>query len=266
MPEFGLPPEEQAYRYTPGDENNLDLLDIDFCLRARNVVQLLSKYFRYEVEGIENIPEDGPGLIVSPHSTITLDGFLLGMAIYDWNGRVCRGLGDHTLFRLPGIREMIIRLGVVDGNPRNALALFERGDLCFAMPGGGGEAFRSSARRYMLDWEGHAGFVRVAIRAGAPLIPTVCIGPEDAWWMPINALEWGQRLLGVRFPVFLGLGLGPFPLPVKFNAYVGEPIWFDYEPEAAEDDEIVRDCHDHVVGIIEEMIREGLERRSSLWK
>ncbi len=253
------------YRYTSGDEDNLDLLDVDYCLRARTIAEVVSRYFRYEVSGLENVPDEEAALVITPHSTITVDGFLLAKAIYDWTGRIPRGLGDHTLFGLPRIREMIVRLGVVDGNRENAARLLARGDLCFAMPGGGGEAFKSSARRYMLDWDGHAGFIRVVLRAGVPLVPAVCIGAEEAMWMPINALEWGRRLLGVRFPLLLGIGLGPLPVPVKFTAYVGEPIRFDYGPEAADDDVIVRECHDQVVEIIKGMISDGLERRSSLW-
>jgi len=266
MSEFGDPTQGFPYRYKPGDENDLDLIDIDFCLRARTIAELLSRYFRYDVEGLENLPDDGGALIVSPHSTVTVDGVLLAKAIFDWCGRIVRGLGDHTLFRLPHVREMVVRLGIVDGNPDNAHALLERGDLCFAMPGGGPEAYKSSARRYMIQWDGHLGFVRVALRAGVPIVPSVCIGAEDAVWMPINALEWGQKLLGTRFPLLvMGIGLGPLPLPVKFTAYLGEPISFDYEPDAADDDAVVKECHARVVEVVEQMIHDGLQRRVSLW-
>jgi len=254
------------HQYRLGDENDLDLTDWDFVARAFRTVKWAERYFRYEVHGLDNMPSEGAGLIISPHSAITIDGFLIGMKIYQRDGRIPRGLTDHFMFKVPRVRDVVLRLGIVDGNRDNAVRLLERGELCFAMPGGGDEAFRSSAHRYQLRWGGHHGFVRVALQAGAPLIPTVCIGSDDTYWLPLDGMRAGRRLFGTRFPLLLGFGLGPLPLPVKLTAYVGEPIQFDESgPAAADDDELVERCHAHVVNTIERMVRDGLAKRRSLW-
>lgn len=254
-----------TYHYSPGDENDLDLIDREFVERVLRAMRFAERYFRYEVHGLDNIPS-GPGLVISPHSAISIDGFLLGKAIHERYGRVVRGLTDHTMFKIPRVRDAVIRLGIVDGNRDNAVRLLRRGELCFAMPGGGDEAFKSSAKRYELLWEGHHGFVHVALRAGAPIIPSVCIGSDDALWMPFNSLEWGRRLFNARVPIIPGIGiLGPLPFPVKFTAYVGEPIRFDHPPQAADDEDVVRRCHEQVVDVVERMTRDGLARRRSLW-
>jgi 1-acyl-sn-glycerol-3-phosphate acyltransferase len=254
--------------FQDGDQHNLDMVDHRLLARAKPFADFWRRYFRYSVQGMDNVPADGGALIVSPHSTITLDGFLLGHALYEERGRLPRGLADHFLFAVPGLRDFILKIGIVDGNRDNAVALLQRGELCAAMPGGGREAFKPSRENYRLRWEGHTGFVRVAIRGQAPVIPTVCIGSEEAIWMPFDSMAWGERLLGARLPIFLGVGLFglvPMPFPVRFTAYIGTPIHFDVPVEAADDDEVVKRCHAKVVTAVEELIEKGLAERRSLF-
>ena len=246
--------------YRPGDENRLDLVDDDFLERATPWATLLEKFFRFELHGIENVPA-GPAIVVMPHSTISVDGFLVGLHIYRHHGRLVRGLTDHSIFTVPGLRNAFIRMGVVDGNRDNAVALLRRGEICLAMPGGAYEAWRPSRDRYRLFWEGRTGFVRVALAAQAAILPTVCIGADDALYLPFHALEWGQRILRRRFPLAPPL----LPVPVKFTAYLGEPITFDEPVESADDEAVVARCHAEVVARVEEMIESGLRARRSLW-
>jgi 1-acyl-sn-glycerol-3-phosphate acyltransferase len=254
------------FSYQPGDKDDLDRFRPEEAEWVLKACTLFERYFRYEVRGLENIPE-GPAVVVMPHSTVTMDGFLLCKAIYDRYRRVTRGMADHSLFEIPLVRRLCVHMGVVDGTPQNAQGLLERGELIFVMPGGAREAWRSSAQRYQLLWEGHEGFIRVALRGGAPVVPAVCIGADDALWMPFHSLEWGERILGRRWPIFGGVGLGllPIPLPVKMTTYVGPPIHFGEPPEAADDPKVVRRCHQQVVEAVEGMIARGLRARSSLW-
>jgi len=256
----------RPYVDRPGDEHELDLADEELIDRGLKAVKVAERYFRYELCGLDNVPSESGALIISPHSASAIEGFLLGLKIYQRDGRIPRGLTDHTVFKIPWMRDLTLRFGIVDGNRDNAVQLLERGELCFAMPGGGDEAFKSSAHRYELRWQGHDGFVRVALRAGAPIIPTVCIGADDIYWLPVDGMRAGRRLFGARFPLLLGFGIGPLPLPVKLTAYVGEPIEFDERGAAAADDEqVVARCHARVVDIVEGMLSDGLARRRSLW-
>lgn len=240
-----------------------DALIRDGLLALGDVVQ---RYFRYEVHGLERVPARGPAVIVAPHSNLSLDSCLLAWAIQRRYGRLPKTIGDHVLFTTPLVRRMVEAVGGVDGTPENALGALTSGELLFVMPGGAKEAWRSSARRYLVDWDGHEGFVRVALRAGAPIIPTACIGADDALWLPINALDWGQRVLGRRLPLMPGLGIGPLPLPVKLTAYVSEPLPMRDGPAAADDPAVVARIHAEVVRRTEALIGEGLRRRRSLWR
>ncbi|MBI2568530.1 MAG: acyltransferase family protein [Candidatus Schekmanbacteria bacterium] len=251
--------------YQSGDEHNIDAGPAELDARSLAICEWLERYFRYEVFGLENVPITGAGLIISPHSTVTVEAFFLGARIFRSCGRIPRGLSDHDVFRVPGMRSFFVSMGAVDGTQENGAALLARGELCFAMPGGAYEAWKPSSQKYRLFWDGHYGFVRLSLRARAPLIPTVCIGADDAYWLPVNSFVAGQRLLGIRAPLVPPLGIGLLPFPVKMTAYVGAPITLPYPPEAADDQSIVERCHSEVVMRVEQMIQDGLQRRKSVW-
>lgn len=56
----------------------------------------------YEVEGLENIPDTGPALIVYYHGAIPIDSYYLNSKCLLTKKRLIRAVGDHFLFRIPG--------------------------------------------------------------------------------------------------------------------------------------------------------------------
>lgn len=56
----------------------------------------------YEVEGLENIPDTGPALIVYYHGAIPIDCYYLNAKCLLTKKRLIRAVGDHFLFRIPG--------------------------------------------------------------------------------------------------------------------------------------------------------------------
>jgi len=227
--------------------------------RGMRVLDRVAAYFRYEVEGSENIPDVGGALITIPHTTITIDGFLLGGEILKRRGRTVRALGDHQLFEMPGVGELVTRLGAVDGRPENAMKILRDGELCFVMPGGAREAWQPVHKRHDLTWDGRYGFIKVALRAQVPIIPAVTIGAAEALWLPFHSLNWGQRVLGRRWPLIppLGVGLTPMPIPTKWTARIGTPIPLEHPPEAADDPEIVAALQARVRDAVAGMLQDG---------
>ena len=56
----------------------------------------------YEIEGLENIPNDGPALIVFYHGAMPVDWYyLLAKTIIHKNRLIC-AVGDRFLFSIPG--------------------------------------------------------------------------------------------------------------------------------------------------------------------
>ncbi|MCA2208285.1 lysophospholipid acyltransferase family protein [Nocardia rosealba] len=185
--------------------------------------------------GLENIPAEGPVLIVANHNLLGgIDAPLLMPAILRERGRLVRGLAEHVLM-VPGVREILHRFGAVRGTRSNCLALLERGEAVVVFPGGGREAIRRKGEKYVLKWEGRTGFARMAIQAGVPIVPLAMIGIDDAFDIVFDGqhpvmspLRWTCQLLGINPelnpPLVKGIGPTPIPRPERFYYSAGTPI------------------------------------------
>lgn len=185
--------------------------------------------------GLENIPEQGPVLIVANHNLLgAIDAPLLMPEILRTRGRLVRGLAEHVLM-VPGVRHILHRYGAVRGTRSNCLALLERGEAVVVFPGGGREAIRRKGEKYVLKWEGRTGFARMAIQAGVPIVPLAMIGIDDAYDIVFDGqhpvmrpLRWTCSLLGINPelnpPLVKGIGPTPIPRPERFYFSAGVPI------------------------------------------
>lgn len=212
--------------------------------------------------GLDNIPAEGPVLIVANHNLLGgIDAPLLLPEILRERGRLVRGLAEHVLM-VPGVRDFLHHFGAVRGTRSNCLALLERGEAVVVFPGGGREAIRRKGEKYVLKWEGRTGFARMAIQAGVPIVPLAMIGIDDAYDIvfdgqhPVMApLRWTCRLLGINPelnpPLVKGVGPTLLPRPERFYFSAGAPIdptaWMD----AADLDGAAADLRD--------VVRKGLE-------
>jgi 1-acyl-sn-glycerol-3-phosphate acyltransferase len=128
---------------------------------------------------------------------------------------------------------------------------------------GSGKPF---AERYQLRRFGRGGFVEVALRAGAPIVPVAVVGSEEIY-PKLGDLPAAARLIGAPFfpvtPTFPWLGpLGAVPLPSKWRIEFCEPIpTDDYGPEAAEDRALVFELSERVRETIQERVYENLVKR-----
>jgi 1-acyl-sn-glycerol-3-phosphate acyltransferase len=250
-------------RYIPGDELRLDYQN-DYLLSMLEVfIPLISAYFRYEVIGLENIPPKGRAVLVSNHGILPVDALLLNYAIKEAYGRWPRGLTDKRIFKIPILRQFFMDLGIVLANPQTGQDLLEREEIVYIMPGGAREAFKSSRDRYELMWKRRMGFVRLAIRAQARIIPAVCIGIDEIYHVFFEGYHLSERIFGkdALLPITLPVGLGPLPLPVKLTHYIGKPIRFRCRPEDADDPQKVSRLHRRVLKSMKAMLQHGMEVR-----
>lgn len=228
-------------RYQPGDENDIRPPDPAAIEQAFRWVRFWDRYHRYRVVGLEHMPARGPALVVGFHALSVIDIFLLASRVWQRDHRVFRGLTDHRMFRLPWFRDLFATLGVVDGTPDNCLRLLAAGEAAVCMPGGGLEWSRSSRDAGQMRWGDHRGYARLAIRAGAPIVPTACPAADRLYLVPFDGWKAGervQRILGTRrvWPLPVGIGLlGPLPPPIRLTQYVAPVIDPGLPPEAADD-------------------------------
>jgi 1-acyl-sn-glycerol-3-phosphate acyltransferase len=230
----------QAQRRVP--RADLDERDPDYIRETLpGLWMLASLYFRADVRGLHNIPEEGPVLLVGNHSggNLTPDTHVFSLAFTTYFGveRRFHQLAHNLVLSMPGLG-MLRKYGTVAATPENAERALDCGAALLVYPGGDYEVHRPSWESAQVDFGGRRGFIRLAQSKGVPLVPVVAIGGQETALF-LSRGEGLARLLGLDrmfrlkvLPVSLALPwgvnvgdmLGHIPLPAKITMQVLEPI------------------------------------------
>jgi 1-acyl-sn-glycerol-3-phosphate acyltransferase len=228
---------------------------------------LYSLYWRVDVVGIENVPTEGPSMLVANHSgTIPIDGAMLKMAVLKEHGRNPWLLAGDIAFKIPGFGNFIKMAGNAPADRETTLKLMRDGELLGVFPEGYKGIGKGWKKRYKLQRFGRGGFVELCMESGAPIIPVAIIGAEEAFPM-IGNLKFLARRFGAPYfpitPTFPLLGpLGAIPLPSKWIIAFGEPIsMIQYGPKSADDTQLVLELTEHVRQTVQTLINENLTKR-----
>ncbi|MDB4945827.1 MAG: uncharacterized protein JWP97_5361 [Labilithrix sp.] len=213
---------------------------------VRPLVRALSVLHPVTVDGLKNVPT-GPALLVGNHGLLGYESPLFFERLLAACGRMPVGLADRWFFQVPGLRDVLVRLGGAYGCAANGLRALNSGDLVVCYPGGAREVLKHQRDKYRLLWDKSVGFVRLALAAKVPIIPFAAAGVDDTFNVVSHLRGTGEWLMGhgkYDLPVVWG-PRGPLPNPVPFWFRFGEPIVM---PEGASenDDAIVRDLHHQV--------------------
>ena len=73
------------------------------------------------------------------------------------------------------------RVGGVVASPYNAMRLLEQDQLVAVFPEGAKGAGKPFSERYRLQRFGRGGFVEIALRTGAPIVPVAVVGSEEIY-------------------------------------------------------------------------------------
>jgi 1-acyl-sn-glycerol-3-phosphate acyltransferase len=229
---------------------------------------LYRSWFRVEVSGIENVPDEGAALVVANHSgTIAMDAVMLAVAVHDEHRRqrFLRLLGADLVFRMPGLSELARKSGGTLACNPDAERLLRNGELVGVFPEGFKGTGKPFADRYKLQRFGRGGFVSAALRVGTPIIPVSIVGAEEIYPM-LGNIRPLARLLGAPYfpvtPTFPWLGpLGLIPLPSKWLIEFGKPIPTVEYIDSADDPMVVFNLADEVRETIQQTLYRLLERR-----
>lgn len=161
---------------------------------ARRVATaLLKAVFRVRVTGLEHLPRSGPVLIAGNHT-----GFLDGPVVFVLLPRPSAFLVKSELYDTPFRRvlefahQIPVRRGAPDRTAlKRALDVLRAGGVLGVFP----EGTRGEGR---LESVQH-GIGYLALRAGCPVVPVVCVGTAEA-------LPKGRRLPRWRAPVTVAFG------------------------------------------------------------
>jgi 1-acyl-sn-glycerol-3-phosphate acyltransferase len=231
---------EEAQRRVPSAD--LDERDPDYIRETLpGLWMLASLYFRADVRGLQNIPEEGPVLLVGNHSggNLTPDTHVFTLAFTTYFGveRRFHQLAHNLVLSMPGLSSLR-KYGTVAATPENAAKALDVGAALLVYPGGDYEVHRPSWESARVDFGGRRGFIRLAQEREVPLVPVVAIGGQETALF-LSRGERIAKLLGLDrmfrlkvLPVSLALPwglnvgdmLGHIPLPAKITIQVLEPI------------------------------------------
>jgi 1-acyl-sn-glycerol-3-phosphate acyltransferase len=249
-------------------------LDWEFLEAVRPFFDFLYKiYWRVQTTGIEHIPDYDRALLVSNHSgQLPWDGSMVMTAVLNEHPaqRLVRNLYANWFPTLPFLSAMFVKMGQAMASVENGIRLLEQEELVGVFPEGYKGVGKLYKDRYKLARFGRGGFVKMALKTQAPIIPVAVVGAEETY-IAVAQSNLMSRLTGfpyfpisLRFP-WLGL-LGVVPLPSKWYIDFGEPIPMDsYEPDAAENLVVVSQLTDQVRNVVQEMIHDRLNQRRSVF-
>jgi 1-acyl-sn-glycerol-3-phosphate acyltransferase len=235
--------------------------------------QLYERWFRVEMLGLENVPDEGPALVVGNHSgTLPLDGVMLQVGLHDHHPakRNLRLLGADLVYQIPVLAHLARKSGHTLACQADAARLLGKRELVGVFPEGFKGVGKPYSQRYKLQRFGRGGFVATALRAQVPIIPAAIVGAEEIY-PKIADLRSIARLFGLPYfpvtptwPMFGPLGL--VPLPSKWIIAFGEPIMTDeYDLDQADDHTTVLNLTDQVRETIQNMLYDLLRRRASIF-
>jgi 1-acyl-sn-glycerol-3-phosphate acyltransferase len=168
---------------------------------------LLRLYFRMRISGAERIPAEGPAIVAPNHKSF-VDSFFVALA----TRRHLRFMGKTELFEgrwgrlLVALGAFPVRRGEADADAlETAREILRQGGLLALFPEG------TRVRDPETLGSPRRGAGRLAIEAGAPLVPCAITGTDHLW-------------------------LGPLPKPKRVQVAFGEPISpgdLEPTPEAA---------------------------------
>jgi 1-acyl-sn-glycerol-3-phosphate acyltransferase len=230
---------------------------------------MYDRWWRVHAEGVENVPSHGRVLLVANHAGIMpWDATMMGVAMMREHPlpRPPRFLVLDWAFDLPYVSVAMRKLGGVPASPFNAIRLLEEDQLVAVFPEGVKGAGKPYRERYRVQRFGRGGFIEIALRTGAPIVPVAVVGSEEIH-PKLAESDLLARVTGAPYfpitPTFPLLGpLGVVPLPSRWRLEFGPPVDLsELGPDAAGDRALVLELSEHVRELIQRMVYENLVKR-----
>ncbi len=184
----------------------------------RTLWPVLRFLFRFKIEGLENVPPNGPLLFIANHnvgalleshsSLFTLQKLLPDSTIY--------GFTHPAIFKVTGIKHYFEKIGAVPATYEVAEEVFKKGDSLMIFPGGNRQALRSIWDYKKTTFEDSHGWAKIARLHNVQVIPITFKGSHfvnpilfsGEWVSKILILPW---LLGLKW---LSVSLGQVLLSI----------------------------------------------------
>ncbi len=237
---------------------------------AKLVLPVLGRYHRAKFIGLENIP-DKSFLGVGNHLGVYFmpESFLWIGKYHTLEGKPPMKVLVHHVFhkiaRFLGLPED--EFGIVDANPKFALNELQKGNSLTVYPGGDLDNTKSFFDRNKITFFDHYGYIKLAIKAGVPILPIVGVGGGETLFVLSSGHQIAEksklakRLKIKSWPIYWSfpfgwhIGHGPrfsLPLPSQVTISVLPPISLDkYKEEDIENLEVLKAINEHVESVMQ---------------
>jgi len=199
-------------------------------------------YHDHKVFGLENIPANGPAILVWYHGPIPVDYISLVAKLYLRDGRLVNSVVDKTFQNMPLWEEAQRHFKMTSNGKGYCVDLLENGELLGVAVGGAREACFDND--YSADWGSRNGFAKVALFTGVPIIPIFTENIREAYsTLSIGRDVWKHLYEKTKLPMVPTYG--GFPVPLR--THIGEPIRV---VKNETDDQLARRVNETMQGMI----------------
>lgn len=182
-----------------------------------------------------------------PHGALAFNRAMFGFCTSHYWQRAFPGVDFRVLaatasLRIPVIREVFMWSYCIDASRATAERALGRGTSLFLYPGGEREQILTQRGAQRLYLNKRKGFVKLALRFGASLVPIYVFGETDLYdhsSFLLGAREWCVARLGAAImPISGSFGLLPHRVPVTAVSGAPIPVAKVDDPTKAQVDEL----------------------------
>jgi 1-acyl-sn-glycerol-3-phosphate acyltransferase len=228
-------------------------------------------YFRVDTQAVENVPMEGAAVLAANHggAAFPYDAMMMQLAVTNEAPlpRRVRVIGTEIFNMIPTYSHLYRKSGAAYAAPEDARWVLENGHLLGVFPEGVQGFQKSGTEAYRLQRFGRGGFVRLAMRSGAPIVPVAILGSEEVHPVVFTSKRLAQ-LVRLVFPQQrvdqMAVWLNPIPLPIKWRIRFLEPV--DVGPATERPDRLtVLEVAEQVRALIQAALNDMLRERTSIF-
>ena len=160
-------------------------------------------YFKPTFLGVEHLNADRPAMYVGNHTIYgVFDTPILIDYLYTEHKIKIVSLGDHIHFKIPYWKDMVHKMGAIEGLREYARDAMQQGYSILVFPGGGREVVKRKGEEYQLIWKDRYGFLKLAQEFDYDIAPFVAVGGDEVFDLALDAnylleKKWFKKLLAV---------------------------------------------------------------------
>lgn len=158
-------------------------------------------YFSPTFLGTEHLIAEKPAMYVGNHTIYgVLDSPILIDYLFTEHKIAVVSLADHVHFHIPLWKDMVKRVGGVQGVQEYAREAMRQGYSILVFPGGGREVIKRKGEAYQLIWKERYGFLKLAQEFQYDIALFAALGGDDVFDLAfdVNSLlnqKWFKKLL-----------------------------------------------------------------------